>query len=209
MDIAALLLACSVHPDDSLLASIVFVHARGNPYAVLDVRPESLDVTDALGLDIAPDSLPIAQAAVERIQRAGGIPVFGLLPARPEWAVEFGIPWVRLLDACTNVQVASAKLSELDYECRASGLRFDTPARRACTLDHYGAHLVLPALRRAVLADLTLPTAFPTSSEGMRAAAATSLPATNELFFVVGAVAPPPLSPLPTIDGGEPREPPR
>ncbi len=56
--------------------------------------------------------------------------------------------WDALFDGCANVQVASAKLSELDYACRAEGRRFDMPPSRACTLNRYGASLSLGFRRR-------------------------------------------------------------
>lgn len=186
MDISAILLACSVHADDQLLASIAYVQGQGSPtpYAVMDVSPKHLELEDALGLDQTPVSATGAQAAVKRILDSGGEPVVGLLPVRVEWASEFGLTWSALLDGCANVQVASAKLSEIDHGCRAKGRRIDAPARRNCTLQGYGASLGLPALRRAVLADLTLPApSFTDVAPG--AAAAMTLRTTDELFFPI------------------------
>jgi hypothetical protein len=159
MDIAALILACSVHADDALQLSLVYVHGRGNPYTVLDVRRRVEEDEDAGDF---PSSAAAARAAVARILAAGGEPVLGLLPVRPDWAFEFGKTLDDLLDPCSNIAIASAKLSEFDYACRNRG-RIQSVQRRSCTLDLYGESLGLPALRRAVLCDLTLPSAFPSA----------------------------------------------
>lgn len=184
VDIAALLLACSVHPDDALLAAIAQVYGRGNRYAIIDVSFRTLDRDDA-GVGLTASSSATARAAVERILALGGEPVLGLLPVRPEWAQEFGMNWDALFEGCANVQVASAKLSELDYACRAAGRRFDTRASRACMLDRYGASLGLPALRQAVLADLTLPSPSHIDGDADEFASARTVPTSSGLFFAV------------------------
>lgn len=188
VDIAALFLACSVHPDDALLSAIAHVYGRGNPYVITDVSLQMLGQDDAGG-ELVASSPTAARAAVRRILARGGEPVVGLLPVRPQWAEEFGMTWEALFDGCADVQVASAKVSELDYACRADGRRFDALARRACTLNRFGASLGLPALRRAVLADLTLPRAFSLKDDADEAAA--TAPQTNSgLFFAAVPTAP-------------------
>ncbi len=166
MDIAALLLACSVHTDDALLSSIAYVHGRGSPYAVIDVGSQGLEQDDA-GIVRTALSPAAARAAAERIVSIGGEPVLGLLPARPEWASEFSKELADLFDPCGSIEVASAKISEFDYSCRSRGSQ-RTLQRRACTLELYGRSLDLPGLRQAVVADLRLPNPFP--SDGSDAA---------------------------------------
>jgi len=191
MDITALLLACSVHADDALLLSIAYVHSRGSPYAVVDVGLNAVDRDDALGVDSAAiSSAAAARAAVGRILAIGGEPVLGLLPVRPEWASEFGKTLDNLLDPCGDMAIASAKLSEFDYACRSRGSQRGVQ-RRGCTLDLYGRHLGLPALRQAVLADLTLPNPFPSDSvEATNSPSAIAEPAGGELFFPTAPLAP-------------------
>lgn len=156
MDISALLLACSVHADDALLLSMAYVYGSGSPYAVVDVSLRAVDHEDDM---VAPSSPAAARAAVARILASDGDPVLGLLPARPEWAIEFGKTLDDLLAPCSSIAIASAKLSELDYACRSRGSQRSLQ-RRSCTLGLYGRGLGLPALGRAVVADLTLPHPF-------------------------------------------------
>jgi hypothetical protein len=197
VNIAALIFACSVHADDALLLSLAYVHGRGNPYSVLDVQrrgPEEDEAGDMLA-----SSSSAARAAVERILAAGGEPVLGLLPARPDWALEFGKTLEDLFDPCGNIEIASAKLSEFDYACRDRG-SLRSSQRRSCTLDRYGESLGLPALGRAVLCDLTMPSAFPSPqlemNESMRLERA--LGGNSGLFFATRPLEPA-LSPSDTI----------
>src|SRR5881394_3923497 len=131
MDLSALLLACSMHADDRLLESIVFFHSRGNLYAVTDVAFATLD-GELRAPWPSPSSLPEARATVARILASGGEPVVGVLPVRLEWATEFGKSSDELFDGCTNVALASAKLSEFDYQCRSLGPNIEARSRRAC-----------------------------------------------------------------------------
>jgi hypothetical protein len=196
MDIAALLLACSVHADDALLLSTAYVYGRGSPYVVVDVSLDARDGEDALGVQSIPSSPAAARAAVERILASGGDPVLGLLPARPAWATEFGKTADDLLDPCSAIAIASAKLSEFDYTCRSRGSQRGVQ-RRGCTLDLYAHQLGLPALRRAVLADLTLTNPFPTDSgEASDSPPALMAAPGTELFFPTAPLAPPAI-PLP------------
>jgi hypothetical protein len=188
VDISALLLSCSVHVDDALLTSIAYVQSAGAAPLVRDVNPE----TFARGDDPpAREPSQDQRATIERILAIGGEPVFGVLPLRPEWASEFGKTLDALFDPCTAISVASAKLSEADYACRRRGAP-SSPPRRACALDAYGAALNLPALRRAVLADLTLPSPVVELTEllaSVSAAAPTPAPPSG-LFFALQPLAP-------------------
>lgn len=187
MDIAALLLACSMHADDAVLLSVAYVYAGGSPYAVVNVSLSAVAPED----DIAPLSSPTAaRAAVARILASGGDPVLGLLPARPAWATEFGRTLDDLLAPCSGVAIASAKLSEFDYACRSRGSQRSLP-RRSCTLDLYGRGLGLPALGRAVVADLTLPHPFHGELvEANGPASAWGVPQGGDLFFPTAPLAP-------------------
>jgi hypothetical protein len=192
MDIAALLLACSVHADDALQLSIASVFSRGEPYVVLDVRWRS-DAPEEAGA-VVPSTPAATRSAVERITAAGGEPVLGLLPIRPSWALEFGKTLDEALQPCSSVAIGSARLSEFDYACRSRGPT-RSGARRNCTLDRYGKSLSLPGLRRAVLSDLTLPSPFPDphgEQYETTVNASTSPPSAGSgLFFAPLPVAPP------------------
>jgi hypothetical protein len=197
VDIAALLLACSVHPDDALLSSIAYVHGRGAPYAVIDVSLQPAEQDDD-GLVRTPSS-SAARALVDRILSTGGEPVLGLLPARPEWATEFGKAVDDLLDPCGAVEVASAKLSAFDYVCRTRGSQ--RGQRRGCTLELYGRSLGLPGLRQAVLADVSLSNPFPSGEEAFTLVSVhDTQPSSSGLFF---STPPPP--PATSISVGEVR----
>jgi len=205
MDIAALLLACSVHPDDSLLSSIAYVYSRESRYAVVDVRLHDLD-QDAPGRVMDPGSPAAARAVIDRIAAAGGEPVFGLLPVRVEWLSEFGKTLDDALQPCGSIELASAKISEFDYACRSSGVQ--PVQRRSCTLDLYGRALHLPALRHAVLADLSLPSPFPGDTSHAEATGPEA-PTSGGLFFTSGLLGPPPSPPtnspsLPPVIGRGP-----
>ena len=197
MDIAALMIACSLYPDDPTLLSIVRVYGRSvaSVYTVLDVSGRGLDPEEAAEFSPQLETASTARAALVRLIARGDDPVVGLLPARPAWASEFGLSRDALLDACSNIQIATAKLSEFDHECRRRG-HPQSLARRACTLERYGRGLALPALARAVLADLTLdpPATAPGADEPP--ALALSLGRASELFFEMPPTAdtPPPPS---------------
>jgi hypothetical protein len=187
VDISALLLACSVHADDALLLSIAYVQGRGDPYAVIDTSLRAIERDDALGVDKLASSPTAARASLTRIVALGGEPVLGLLPVRPEWATEFGKTLDDLFDPCSDIAVASAKLSEFEHACRR------VRQRRGCILDLYGRSLGLPALRRAVLADLTLSSPFP--DHGSDTSEALAGQSGSDLFFAITPVAPMPALP--------------
>lgn len=161
----ALLVSCSVHPDEPLLSGIVAAFSGGSPFAVTDVGVQ--DDQDAFVRGADPQSRAEAEAEIVRIRAAGGSLVLGLLPLRPDWLEYFGRPLEASFEPCTAIGVASAKISEFDHQCRQRGIRATAP-RRACTLERYGASLGLPALRPVVMASLTRAPA----TDGAEAAAA-------------------------------------
>lgn len=202
MDLATLLLACSVHADDALLAAVAYAHSSaGNVYSVQNVHLDVLTSQDEpLWRGTPPRSIDAALSEIARIADAGGTPVVGLLPVRLEWAAAFGKTPAQILEPCTNVAVASAQVSAFDYECRSEGPRATSPARRACTLNRYGSSVGLPGLPRSVLANL--------STGGLDAAPllAFEIPAAAEpvstLFFALE-----PLEKAPAIEFAHPVHP--
>jgi hypothetical protein len=190
VDVSALLMACSVQVDDTLLASIAYVNGRGRSQQVVDVNPQTCGRSDARNDFAAPSES--TRAAVIRILSIGGEPVFGVLPVRHEWASELGRALDDLFDPCTAIAIASSKIADLDYSCRSRGVPRSS-ARRSCILEAYGRSLLLPGLRRAVLADLTLD-APPTTELGpsleLAATVAPSNSTSSALFFALRPLAP-------------------
>ncbi len=155
LDLVAILLTCSLHHDDRLLRSVIDAHSAGNPYTVAQVSFLQADSQDGPMPTQVPRSRNEAKSAAAAILASGDEVALGLLPVRPAWAVEFGRTMEDLFDPCSNVAVASAKMSEFDFACRRRARRQNAAARRSCTLDRYGTSLGLLALRVAVMADLS------------------------------------------------------
>lgn len=109
MDVLAIILACSLHPDDQLVRTLVDVQSSGNRFFVGDLR--TLKTNDSLRS--AEDALRFA----EDLQRHGGRPAVGLLGVPVEWARRFGRAPVELFDACTNVSIATAAFSDYYRRC--------------------------------------------------------------------------------------------
>lgn len=185
MDLGSILLACSLHVDDPLVASIAHAYSRGNPHAVMNVRLTVLDGQDEpLSVLSPPTSAPAARAEIQRIIVAGGAPLVGLLPVRPEWAIEFGKKPDDLFDPCTNVAVASAKLSELEHDCQRTPRHPSARDLRVCILARYGALAGLPALSRMVLADVESREAE-LKTDALVDARAPAFVAGSDLFFPI------------------------
>jgi hypothetical protein len=112
MDILALILACSLHPDDALVRTLVDVQSSGNVYFVGDLS--NLQTRD--GLTSADAALKVA----EEIAGKGGRPAVGLLGVPIEWAAHFGRSPRDLFDGCTNIAIGTAALSEYEAACSPS-----------------------------------------------------------------------------------------
>jgi hypothetical protein len=109
MDVLALILACSLHPDDALVRTLVDVQSSGNVYFVGDLA--TLKTND--NLTSAADAL----RAAEEIGSHGGRPAVGLLGIPLDWAARFGRNPRDLFDACTNIAIGTAMLSSFDAVC--------------------------------------------------------------------------------------------
>jgi hypothetical protein len=186
MDVLAIILACSLHPDDQLVRTLVDVQSRGNRYFVGDLR--TLETNDSLRS--AEDALRFA----EDLQRRGGRPAVGLLGVPVEWARRFGRAPVDLFDACTNVSIATAAFSDYHRQCS-----IDRDSRRS------RGHPRHPAPRKAdlVRARYCIVTSF-ARDLGVRTAAPVIL---RELIAAarthdepLGAAAPERSSPLGGVD---------
>lgn len=109
MDVLAIILACSLHPDDQLVRTLVDVQSSGNRFFVGDLR--TLKTNDSLR------SADGALRFAEDLQRRGGRPAVGLLGVPVDWAQRFGRAPVELFDACTNVSIATAAFSDYYRRC--------------------------------------------------------------------------------------------
>jgi len=122
VDVLALILACSLHPDDALVRTLVDVQSSGNVYFVGDLA--TLKTNDSL---TSPEA---ALRFTEELQRHGGRPAVGLLGVPLEWAGRFGRAPIELFDGCTNIAIGTAAFAE--YQDRCSGTpRLRSVARRA------------------------------------------------------------------------------
>jgi hypothetical protein len=138
----ALILSCSLHPDDDLVLALASKLSQGNQFFVGDLS--NLETYD--GAKSAADALGIAT----RIKGAGGRPAIGYLAVPLEWAARFGRTPDDLTDGCTNIAIATAMLADFARVCSAGPARPKPsrgrpPRRRRPNL---------PALRPCILARL-------------------------------------------------------
>jgi hypothetical protein len=103
MDVLALILACSVYPDDSLVRAMVELASQGNPNFVGDLS--TLATFDQVS------SLADAERVVIELDRQGGRPVVGLLGLPPAWAKRYGRSRSELYDGCVNLWIGTAVLA--------------------------------------------------------------------------------------------------
>ena len=143
--LAALLAACSVHPDHSLVAAIARAHSDGSPLVVRNVDWSNLDAQDEPLQVRSPASRTRAHRVLVDVLEAGGTAVAGLMPVRLAWLRRRNLPASRIFSPCDNVRVATAKLLALDRGCSSHG-RPTSSARRSCVLRRYGKATGLGAL---------------------------------------------------------------
>jgi len=105
----ALILSCSVHPDDHLVQALAAKLSLDNQYFVGDLS--TLNTYDDA------HSVADAKKVVDGILAKGGRPAVGYLSVPVTWASHFGRTVDQLFDGCTNVGVATAMLSEFDRTC--------------------------------------------------------------------------------------------
>jgi hypothetical protein len=184
MDLLAIVFACSLHSDDQLVRAIVQVQSEGNAYFVGDIT--------ATTSDDSPRSAEDANRLLAALERKGHRPALGLMGLSPEWAAGYGRQPGELWDACLNIRLGSAKISEFDYECRRrqpSGRRrprrvpavTSTP-NRACIARKYALELGLPpAFVGAVLTEILAHPGSPTGTPSTTSP--TSAPSTDDIFF--------------------------
>jgi hypothetical protein len=160
MDVLALILACSLHPDDALVRVMVDVQSSGNVYFVGDLA--TLKTHDSL------TSAADALRAADDIAGHGGRPAVGLLGVPLDWAARFGRRPIDLFDGCTNIAIGTAMFSQFEAACapqpsairpsraplrssRRSRRRLPTAANRACVLSHLATELGLQGAPAEIL----------------------------------------------------------
>jgi hypothetical protein len=119
VDVLALILACSLHPDDALVRVMVDVQSGGNVYFVGDLV--TLKTND--NLTSAAEALRVA----EDIAKHGGRPAVGLLGVPLDWAARFGRSPRDLFDGCTNLAIGTAMFSEYQDACAPPAPRHKRP----------------------------------------------------------------------------------
>jgi hypothetical protein len=148
---------------------------------------------------------------MEKIVELGGEPVLGLMQVPAPWAAVFHKQPQELFDPCTNIAIATAKLSELEYDCsrpaksnrRNSAAHFkvaDAIHIRPCVAHKYAQAIGVPEFELVVLLELRHQSS--SGRAGPAEMSATSIlgidraPAHSgdQLFFEVVTPAPP--SPL-------------
>jgi hypothetical protein len=162
VDILAIILACSLHPDDALVRTLVDVQSGDTVLFVGDLS--TLTMND--GLRTAADALRF----VEQVRRRGGRPAVGLLGIPLDWASRYGLREADLFDACTNIAVGTAALSEYYDRCSGrhwrrsrmtpasplghSPRRRARPPARACILARFAADLGVKGAPATILTAL-------------------------------------------------------
>jgi hypothetical protein len=160
VDVLAIILACSLHPDDGLVRALVDIQSNGNVLFVGDLATLKTN-----------ESLSSAEAALryaEDLAEHGGRPAVGLLGIPLSWAARYGRSPVELFDGCMNIAIATAAFAEYHARCTPARLRSvrertrlprpsrrarhpDVGAFRACVLSRFALDLGLTATPSAIL----------------------------------------------------------
>jgi hypothetical protein len=155
MDVLALILTCSVYPDDHLIRAMVSLASQENPHFVGDmVTLVTFDRTHTLS---------DAQRIVGELEKRGGKPVVGLLGVPLHWAARHDKQPADLFDACTNLMVGSSVLQGHYEACSSthSASTADPTSRRSrvappeairlCALRRYGQDLGIDGYAESAL----------------------------------------------------------
>jgi hypothetical protein len=168
MDPFALILACSLYPDEHLVRAMVEASSQGNATFVADIA--TLVTYDR-------SSSPAdAHLLVAELERQGGRPIVGLLGLPPSWVNRAGKSQADLFDACTNLKIGTAVLADHYQTClrthtapassgtAGTGGTGGAPARsqrsappeaiRLCALRRLGAEIGFDGYAEAVLSFL-------------------------------------------------------
>lgn len=129
------MLTCTLYADEALVRALVEVTSHGNPYAVIDAHP---DPTSGAEPPDGPVGLEAARAAVADVERAGGVPLVGLMPVPAAWAGRFGRAPEELFDGCVNLSIATAMLSSFEQACVAGATDRAADIRRRGRAERFG-----------------------------------------------------------------------
>jgi hypothetical protein len=155
MDVLTVILTCSLYAsDDALVRAIAEGPGASSPYTVVSAAGDPADVAPP------PKSESEAALRARELIAMRGRPLLGLLQVPPAWIEAFGQPLASAFDACTNVAIGTAMLSQFDYECadpRAAkqDRALERTNRRACVLRKYGAALGADDFAEAVQLELS------------------------------------------------------
>ena len=155
-----LILACSVHYDDSLVEALAMKMSLANQYFVGDLT--TLNTYDTA------HSVTEAHQIVDAIIAKGGRPAVGYMSVPVAWAARFGRTTDDLFDGCVNVGIATAMLSEYQRSCTVGPdhhRRHDrrhsrqsepatSPGSRYCVLRRLEADLDITGVVEHVLPDV-------------------------------------------------------
>ena len=184
------LLVCSLYPDDTLLRALVDGQSQGMQFFVGDLTDlKSSAAADAAG----------AAALLAAVEKQHHRPALGLFGVPVDWANALGRRPSDLWDPCTNVSVATDKLSELDYACR----HVPHLSRRTCIVRRFAVALGLPARQRTLFVRGILTAVSHRNQESSPPAGPLSPSSTStDLFFENPTSASPSLPPWPSIFDG-------
>jgi hypothetical protein len=159
MDPFALILACSLYPDEHLVRAMVEASSQGNATFVGDIA--TLVTFDRTA------TLADAHSLVNELEKQGGRPIVGLLGLPPSWANRAGKTKADLFDACTNLKIGTTVLADHYQTCLRTHTTNPTtndPKRsqrvappeaiRLCALRRFGAEIGFDGYAEAVLSFL-------------------------------------------------------
>jgi hypothetical protein len=137
MDLLTLIETCSVAKDVPLVLAMTLTFSGGNAYTV--EAPEEVDEVDVEESDksAAPRSREAGLAELRRLLANGVEPVAGLLPATARMAKDLERPVEDLLDPCAGLGIATAKVSEAEFECEGQRRKAQRKDQRLCVLQTY------------------------------------------------------------------------
>jgi hypothetical protein len=148
LELLSTILSCSLYlADDDLVRAIAESNSQSNPYFVLDT---TIDLTQV-------DPPPPPKSSTEAVERThgilakGGRPVLGLLQLPPSWLSAFGRDLPSAFDACANIAIGTAMLSQFDAECAHAPKASQAKVRPAPTAARAGRrHCVLGKYAEAI-----------------------------------------------------------
>lgn len=163
MDLLTILSTCSLAKDFGLVLAMTMAFSHGDRFTVrAAAEVGDVELSDLSEDDDAPTTARTKEVALADLKRVVD-PVVGLLPVPVAWAALYQATPADLLDACINVSIATAQLSEFERACAARGRR-----ARSCALHAYVAAAEIPLFEMAAqdaLREHAIPSAGPSVIE--------------------------------------------